>query len=70
MLTARGSMFGASMWRDIEQNGRIEGDHIVGDLVNRARSSGIPVPLLSVAYTHLQAYEIRRAQEQQQKKAA
>jgi 2-dehydropantoate 2-reductase len=70
MLTARGSMFGASMWRDIEQNGRIEGDHIVGDLVNRARAAGIPAPLLSIAYTHLQAYEIRRAQEQQQKKAA
>jgi 2-dehydropantoate 2-reductase len=69
-LTARGSMFGASMWRDIEQNNRIEGDHIVGDLVRRGRARGIPTPMLSVAYTHLQAYELRRAQEQQQKKAA
>ena len=60
MLFARGSAFTASMLRDIESGGRIEADHIVGDMLRRARAAGIDARLLAAAYCHLQAYEARR----------
>ncbi len=56
-LTASGSPLTASMLRDIERQAPIEADHIVGDLLRRARDLG---PLLPLAYTHLLAYEARR----------
>jgi 2-dehydropantoate 2-reductase len=62
ILTAPGSVFTASMLRDIEQGARIESDHIVGDLLKRAPKS-VPAPVLSVAYAHLRAYEARRERE-------
>ncbi|MFZ3263108.1 MAG: 2-dehydropantoate 2-reductase [Terriglobales bacterium] len=63
MLTAAGSTLTASMLRDIERNGPIEADHIVGDLLARGRRHGISGSdsFLKVAYTHLKAYEFRRA---------
>ena len=60
MLFARGSAFTASMLRDIESGGRIEADHIVGDMLRRARAAGIDARLLNTAFCHLQAYEARR----------
>ena len=36
-LTAAGSTFTASMLRDIEGKGRIEADHVIGDLIARGR---------------------------------
>lgn len=62
VLTAPGSAFTASMLRDIEQGARIEADHIVGDLLSR-RAPALAAPLLSTAYSHLKAYEARRARE-------
>lgn len=62
ILTAPASPFTASMLRDIEQGRRIEGDHIVGDLLRRA-SAAPPAPLLTTAYAHLRAYEARRKRE-------
>ena len=62
ILTAPGSLFTASMLRDIEQGGRIEADHIVGDLLRRSPGS-VHVPLLATAYAHLRAYEARRTRE-------
>ncbi|MBI3446847.1 MAG: 2-dehydropantoate 2-reductase [Magnetospirillum sp.] len=59
-LTQKGSAMTASMLRDLEAGGPTEGDHIVGDMLRRARASGIATPLLRVALAHLQAYEIRR----------
>jgi len=59
-LTKRGSGLTASMLRDIERGGPTEADHIIGDMVNRADASGIKVPLLKLAYSHLQAYELAR----------
>lgn len=56
-LTAGGSAFTASMLRDIENGAPIEADHIIGDLVRRGRD----LELLPVVYTHLKAYEVRRA---------
>jgi 2-dehydropantoate 2-reductase len=60
-LTARGSDFTASMLRDIERGGPTEGDHILGDLLRRARGLGVATPLLRVAACHVEAYEARRA---------
>ncbi|MGF3021194.1 2-dehydropantoate 2-reductase [Methylobacterium aquaticum] len=65
-LTAAGSRFTASMLRDMERSARIEADHIVGDLLARGRHADPDGawPHLAAAYTHLKAYESRRAREQ------
>lgn len=60
MLFARGSAFTASMLRDLEAGGRVEADHIVGDMLRRARAAGVDARLLAAAFCHLQAYEARR----------
>ena len=60
VLTERGSSLAASMLRDLEAGGRIEADHIVGDLLRRGHEQGVETPLLRVAYVHLKAYEARR----------
>jgi 2-dehydropantoate 2-reductase len=63
-LTATGSPLTASMLRDVESNAPVEADHIVGDLLRR-RSKSYPNDkqrsMLETAYTHLKAYEMRRA---------
>lgn len=58
MLTTPGSRQTASMFRDILNGGRVEADHIIGDLIGRATA---PVPRLGFAYTHLKAYEAQLA---------
>jgi 2-dehydropantoate 2-reductase len=63
-LTAARSPLTASMLRDLETNAPVEADHIVGDLLERrpVRITSDREPcLLSAAYTHLKAYEKRRA---------
>jgi 2-dehydropantoate 2-reductase len=60
-LADKSSTLSASMLRDIEKGGAIEGEHIVGDLVRRGRARGVSTPLLRVALVHLQAYEAKRA---------
>ncbi|WCS25345.1 2-dehydropantoate 2-reductase [Methylobacterium sp. NMS14P] len=64
-LTAAGSTFTASMLRDIESRGRIEADHVIGDLIARGQrlAPEAPFPLLAAVYTGLKAYEARRARE-------
>ena len=59
-LTEAGSGLMASMLRDIERGGATEADHILGDLVGRAQTKGVATPLLRLAYSHLQAYDVRR----------
>ena len=61
MLAQPGLVFTASMMRDIEQNARIEADHIIGDLIARAPASTMPT--FSLAHIHLKAYEARRTRE-------
>lgn len=63
LLFERGSAFNASMLRDVESGSRAEGEHIVGDMVRRARAAGVDSGPLRAAYAHLQAYEARRARE-------
>ena len=64
-LTAAGSTFTASMLRDIEGRGRIEADHVIGDLIARGQrlSAEAAFPLLGTVYNGLKAYEARRARE-------
>jgi 2-dehydropantoate 2-reductase len=50
----------ASMLRDIESGGRVESDHIVGWMLDKARTHHLDDTMLSLAYTHLKAYEARR----------
>jgi 2-dehydropantoate 2-reductase len=59
MLTERGSGFTASMLRDVESGGRTEADHILGDLLERARERGVDAQILEIAYCHLKAFEHR-----------
>jgi len=38
----------------------VEGEHIVGDLVDRGRALGVATPLLEAARVTLRVYESRR----------
>ncbi|MCD0505520.1 2-dehydropantoate 2-reductase [Bordetella petrii] len=60
VLTDRESGMTASMFRDLSQGGRVEAEHIVGDMLHRARTLGLDVPMLRVAWTHLQVYQAQR----------
>lgn len=59
VLTDPASKMSASMRRDLEAGGRTEADHIIGDMVARAKAKGVSVPLLSLANAHLKAHENR-----------
>ena len=60
-LTVKGSRFTASMLHDLEKGAMVEADHIVGDMIARAKKAGISTPNLRIAYAHLQVYLARRA---------
>lgn len=62
-LTQEGSPLTASMLRDLESGQRIEGEHIVGDMLRRAHEAGVKAPMLETAWAHLQAFEARRARQ-------
>ena len=59
-LTERGSAGTASMFRDMVRNGRTEHEHVIGDMLVRARAAGVPAPLLRTSLTNMQAYEAQR----------
>ncbi|MBD8871983.1 2-dehydropantoate 2-reductase [Rhodanobacter sp. DHB23] len=61
LLTEAGSTFSASMLRDLEHGGRVEADHVIGDLLARGEAHGVEAPVLRLAYAHLKAYEARGA---------
>jgi len=54
-------LWSASMLRDLEGGGPVEADHIVGFMLALARKHKVDDAVLSLAYTHLKAYEQRRA---------
>jgi 2-dehydropantoate 2-reductase len=60
-LTDPASKRSASMLHDIEASLPVEGDHVVGWMLERARALGLDDTMLSLAYTHLKSYEARRA---------
>lgn len=70
VLTEPGSSFTASMLRDIERGAPIEAEHIIGDLLARAKARPDKYPLLRIANAHLNAYEARRRRERAAEKAA
>ncbi|MDR2450961.1 MAG: 2-dehydropantoate 2-reductase [Candidatus Accumulibacter sp.] len=59
-LTDRDSTLTASMLRDVEADKPTEAEHILGDLIHWADLGNVKAPRLSLAYSHLQAYERRR----------
>jgi 2-dehydropantoate 2-reductase len=59
-LTDPEGLWSASMLRDLEAGGRVEADHVVGWMLERARRHKVDDSLLATAYTHLKAYERRR----------
>jgi 2-dehydropantoate 2-reductase len=60
-LLDRVGTFSASMLRDLEAGRPVESDHIVGWMLDKAREHGVDDDVLALAYTHLKAYEVRRA---------
>jgi len=61
-LLDKGSDWAASMMRDIAHNApRLEAKAIVGDMIVRASRHGLDVPLMRIAYCHLQVYELQQA---------
>jgi len=61
VLTDPASPVTASMFRDLSQGGKVEADHLVGDMVRRADALELDVPYLRLAYIHLQVYQAQRA---------
>lgn len=59
-LMGKNSTTTASMLRDVENGAPVEADHVLGDLLVRAKKAGIDHPILSLSYTHLKAYDERR----------
>lgn len=57
VLTEAGSTFTSSMLRDIRSGRRTEADHILGDMLARARRQGLDTPILKIARAHLQCFE-------------
>lgn len=61
LISTPNSPHAASMLRDIERHGPIEADHIIGFMLERALAHGVDPEMHRFVYTHLQAYEQRRA---------
>lgn len=60
-LTRAGSSFASSMLRDLRRNGPTEAEHILGDMVRRARQANVDAVLLRAAWAHMQVYEAARS---------
>jgi len=60
-LTAPGSGQTSSMYRDMQDGGRVEADQILGDLLHRAQQRNVITPLLAAAYANLHIYQHRLA---------
>lgn len=52
--------YGPSMLIDMEDGRPTEGEHTIGDLVERAALHGVSTPILTAALCNLQAYEMQR----------
>jgi len=63
LLTQKNSIFSASMLRDLESGGRTEGEHVVADMLKRARAAGSDATVLGLSWAHLQTREARLRRE-------
>ena len=59
LISTPGSKLTVSMYRDMNNGGPVEADHILGDLIERGRSRGVECPLLEAAYANLCVYQRR-----------
>jgi 2-dehydropantoate 2-reductase len=59
-ITDRDGGWAASMLRDLQRGGAVEADHVVGDMLARAKALGREAWMLKAAYTHLKVYENSR----------
>ncbi|QUQ62367.1 ketopantoate reductase family protein [Kutzneria sp. CA-103260] len=59
--TAQGSPAATSMYRDLSNGYPTESEHILGDLVDRARQLGVPTPVLELAAVSMRVYENKLA---------
>ncbi len=59
-LSQPGSLFTASMLRDLEAGAPVESQQILRDLLEYGRKHKLATPLLEIAYTHVRCYEERR----------
>jgi 2-dehydropantoate 2-reductase len=55
------STYGPSMLIDMEEGRPTEGEHTIGDMVERAKRANVSVPILNAARCSLETYEINRA---------
>lgn len=56
-LVDRTSTLAASMLRDMQGGSRVESDHIIGALIDRAKEKNVAVPILEAAYCNLKVHE-------------
>jgi 2-dehydropantoate 2-reductase len=56
-LTAKGSKLTSSMYRDMQENHKVEVDTILGDLLDRGRSHNLKTPLLEAGCVRLRVYQ-------------
>ena len=56
-LTAKGSKFTASMYRDMQKGANVESDAILGDLLEHGRSHQLKTPLLQAACVRMRVYQ-------------
>ena len=61
LFLQKDAMYEASMQRDLEKGGLIESEQILGDILKKCREARLPDELHLAAYTHVKAYEERRA---------
>lgn len=57
MFSTQGSKFASSMLRDVLAGNRTEGDHIIGDMVDRAQAAGLHTPIILAARAGLAVHE-------------
>jgi 2-dehydropantoate 2-reductase len=56
-LTAPKSGLASSMYRDLQGARPVEAEHILGDLLARARAFGLATPILAAAFANLTVYQ-------------
>jgi 2-dehydropantoate 2-reductase len=56
-ITAAGSPFTSSMYRDLRKGAPVEVDQILGDFIERGRAEGVETPLLKAAFVNLRVYQ-------------
>jgi len=61
MFSQAASTYGPSLLIDMEDGRPTEGEHTIGDMVERAARAGVSAPILSAARCNLQVYEINRS---------